>query len=210
MTMQDKIIILKNTKNGIVRDTILSVQDTLHLDLKQELFFPDNATVKTITEPLTGIEYWGLWIAAVGGLIGILAKNQNLSLEEIILLDKVQKKKELTKEEAKHLKSKNLIEGRRPNYFIGKNVAQKTGQKATYAKNKAFDKQYYLDLIVKSIKQHKSLTRSDIDDLLWKKLPDYMSDKQKKSKIGNLITELRKKEKIINKGIYSKPQWHLK
>jgi|GEM_PF-1728209 len=71
--MQDKIIILKSTENGIVRDTIKSIQDTLHLDLKQEILFSDNATVKTITEPLTGIEYWGLWIAAVGGLIGILA-----------------------------------------------------------------------------------------------------------------------------------------
>ena len=139
----------------------------------------------------------------------VLARNKNLSLEEIILLDKVQKNKELTKEEAKHLKSKKLIEGRRPNYFIGRNVAQKTGQKATYTKNKAFDKQYYLDLIMKSIKQHESLSRADIDDLLWKKLPDYMSHKEKKTKIGNLITELRKKERIINKGIYSKPKWHL-
>lgn len=140
----------------------------------------------------------------------VLARNKNLTLEEIMLLDKVQKNKELTKEEAKHLKAKSLIEGRRPNYFIGKNVAQKTGQKAMYTKNRAFDKQYYLDLIIKSLKQHKSLTRSDIDNLLWKKLPDYMSDKQKKTKIGNLITELRKKERIVNRGIYSKPQWHLK
>ncbi|WP_282073993.1 hypothetical protein [Polaribacter atrinae] len=71
--MQDKIIILKNTKNGIIKDTIMSVQDTLRLDLKQELIIPDNATIKTIAEPLTGIEYWGLWIAAIGGLVGIIA-----------------------------------------------------------------------------------------------------------------------------------------
>ena len=71
--MQDKIIILKNTKNGIIRDTIMSIQDTLKLDLKQEFVLPDNATIKTIAEPLTGIEYWGLWIAAIGGLVGIIA-----------------------------------------------------------------------------------------------------------------------------------------
>lgn len=71
--MQDKIIILKNTKNGIVRDTIMSVQDTLNLNLKQEFILPENATIKTIAEPLTGIEYWGLWIAAIAGIIGILA-----------------------------------------------------------------------------------------------------------------------------------------
>ncbi|NRR90930.1 hypothetical protein HSX10_05075 [Winogradskyella undariae] len=71
--MQDKIIILKNTKIGIVKDTIMSVQDTLRLDLKQEFLLPDSATIKTIAEPLTGIEYWGLWIAAIGGLVGIIA-----------------------------------------------------------------------------------------------------------------------------------------
>ncbi len=71
--MQDKIIILKNAKNGIIKDTIMSIQDTLHLDLKQEFLIPNNATIKTITEPLTGVEYWGLWIAAIGGLVGIIA-----------------------------------------------------------------------------------------------------------------------------------------
>lgn len=71
--MQDKIIILKNTKNGIIKDTIMTVQDTLRLNLKQEFIIPDDATIKTITEPLTGIEYWGLWIAAIGGLVGMIA-----------------------------------------------------------------------------------------------------------------------------------------
>lgn len=56
-----------------MRDTIVAVQDTLRLDLKQEIVFPDGATIKTIAEPLTGIHYWGLWIAAVGGLVGIIA-----------------------------------------------------------------------------------------------------------------------------------------
>ncbi|MGB5943369.1 MAG: RNA-binding domain-containing protein [Leeuwenhoekiella sp.] len=139
----------------------------------------------------------------------VLAKNKNLSLEEIILLDKIQKNQLITKEEAAHLKSKTLIEGRRPNYFIGKSISQKTGQKAVYTKHKAFDKQYYLDLILRSIKQHKSLTRNDIDELLWKKLPDYLTDKQKKSKIHNLISELRRKEKITNTGTLKDSNWIL-
>lgn len=78
-----------------------------------------------------------------------------------MLLDKVQKKQSLTAIEEKLLKAKKLIEGRRPNYYIGIKVAQKSGQKASYTKNKAFDKQYYLDLIVKSIKHHKSLRRNE-------------------------------------------------
>ncbi|MEM5563960.1 hypothetical protein WNY78_02540 [Psychroserpens sp. AS72] len=72
--MQDKIIILKNTKNGIVKDTILSVQDTIRLNLENlvKLQRPDgDFVVHTIQEPLSGIEYWGLWIAAILGVLTI-------------------------------------------------------------------------------------------------------------------------------------------
>ncbi len=82
----------------------------------------------------------------------LLARNKDLSLEEIIMLDKVQKKQTLTEFEKKHLKSKKLIEGRNPNYYIGLKVAGKTGQKAAYSKNRAFDKSYYLDLLEIAIK----------------------------------------------------------
>lgn len=140
----------------------------------------------------------------------LLAKNRELTLEEIMMLDKVQKKLELTEFEEKHLKGKKLIEGRKPNYYIGIKVAQKTGQKAAYSKNKAFDKSYYLDLIEKAIGEHKSMERKEIDDLLWNKLPEWMDEKQKKNKVGNLLSELRMKERIENTGSFSRPKWSLK
>jgi ATP-dependent DNA helicase RecG len=140
----------------------------------------------------------------------LLARNKDLTLEEIIMLDKVQKKRGLSDFEEKHLKNKMLIEGRKPNYYIGLKVVQKTGQKATYSKNKAFDKSYYLDLIEKAIREHTSLERSDVDELLWNKLPDWMDEKQKKNKIGNLLSELRMKDRIENIGSFSKPKWSLK
>lgn len=139
----------------------------------------------------------------------LLARNKDLALEEIIMLDKVQKKQSLTAFEEKLLKSKKLIEGRKPNYYIGIKVAQKTGQKAIYSKNKAFDKQYYLDLIFKSIKQHKSLSRKDVDELLWNKLPEWMDDKQRKIKINNLLSELRSKGRIKNEGTLKESNWVL-
>jgi ATP-dependent DNA helicase RecG len=141
----------------------------------------------------------------------VLARDKDLTLEEIIMLDKVQKGKgkNLSQTEAQHLKKKNLIEGIKPNYFISAKVAQKTGLKATYTKFRAFDKKYYLDLIIKAMEEHKSLGRSDIDELLWDKLPDWMDDKQKKIKINNLISELRNKDKIKNVGSDRFPKWIL-
>ncbi|MFH1007125.1 MAG: RNA-binding domain-containing protein [Candidatus Latescibacterota bacterium] len=137
----------------------------------------------------------------------ILARYSELSLEEIMLLDKVQKKIPLSKAEGKHLKAHKLIEGRRPNFFLSKNMSQATGQKSVYSKNKALDKAYYLDFIVKSIEVHGSLERKDVDELLWKKLPDWMEDKQKKIKINGLLSELRKLGKIKNSGSKRKSAW---
>ncbi|MCW2119975.1 ATP-binding protein [Flavobacterium sp. 7A] len=139
----------------------------------------------------------------------LLANHKELTLEEIMMLDKVQKKIPLTSFEEKLLKNKKLIEGRKPNFFIGLKVAEKTGEKAAYTKNKAFNKQYYLDLIIKALKQHKILSRKEIDDLLWNKLPDWMNDNQKKNKVGNLLSELRKEDKIHNIGNFKDSKWEL-
>ena len=140
----------------------------------------------------------------------LLANHKELTLEEIMTLDKVQKKIPLTAFEEKQLKSKKLIEGRKPNFFIGLKVAEKTGQKAVYSKTKGFDKTYYLDLIVKAIKEHKELNRKEVDELLWSKLPDWMTDKQKKTKVNHLLSELRKNNIIFNNGTFPKPRWILK
>lgn len=140
----------------------------------------------------------------------VLAQNPELSLDEIIMLDKVQKKIPLNKEEELHLKSRKLIEGRKPNFYISLKVAQRIGQKADYSKNKAFEKGYYLDLIEKAIREHGSLERKDADALLWNKLPEWMDENQKKNKVTNLLSELRRKGKIINSGSDTKPKWILK
>jgi ATP-dependent DNA helicase RecG len=71
------------------------------------------------------------------------------------------------------------------------------------------NKQCYLDFIVESIKQHGSLTRKDIDELLWEKLPNLLSEGQKKNKVGNLLTELRQRGKITNIGVAANSKWIL-
>ena len=174
-------------------------------NFQRERFFPmpeydlsGNKVKVVITGKVLDMEYARL-----------LARNKDLTIEEIIMLDKVQKKQALTGFEEKYLKSKKLIEGRKPNFYIGIKIAQKTGQKATYTKNKAFDKSYYLDLIEKAIREHGSVDRNDVNDLLWKKLPDWMNEKQKTSKITNLLSELRIKNRIKNDGNDSKPKWIL-
>jgi ATP-dependent DNA helicase RecG len=139
----------------------------------------------------------------------VLARDGSLILEEIMMLDKVQKRKKLTEAEFKRLKKKRLIEGIRPNIFISANLAQKTGQKAEYTKAKGFDKQKYFELITNCIKQHGNIERKDINELLWDVLPSWMTEKQKYTKINHLLAELRRKNKIQNIGSDFKSKWIL-
>ena len=139
----------------------------------------------------------------------LLAQRKELDLNDVVLLDRIQKKKTVAKDEEKYLRQKKLIEGRRPNYFLSKDVSQKMEQKADYSKNKGFEKQYYLDLILKAIKEHGCMTRHDIDELLWNKLPQWMTEEQRKIKVQNLIAELRKGKIIKNIGTIKNSVWAL-
>lgn len=139
----------------------------------------------------------------------LLSQRKDLTLNDAILLDRIQKKKPISKGDEKYLRQKKLIEGRSPNYFLSIDISQKMEQKADYSKNKGFEKQYYLDLIVKAIKEHGSMTRHDIDELLWNKLPEWMTGEQKKNRVKNLISELRVNQKIRNEGTMKNPIWIL-
>lgn len=138
----------------------------------------------------------------------ILAKNPDLTLEEIILLDKVQKKRAITKEEVDRLKEKGLVEGRKPNFHISQKVAEKTDQKAEYIKNRGFKDHHYKEMILEYIEKYGSASKSDISTLLLDILPLVLSDKQKENKVRNLVYDMSKRDQtIINQGTNRKPSW---
>lgn len=75
-----------------------------------------------------------------------------------------------------------------------------------YTLRKGFNDAECQEWIVKALKDHKVLSRKQINELLWKKLPiDYTED-QKIRKIGNLLTKLRKKGTIFTD---KNRLWHL-
>ena len=120
----------------------------------------------------------------------VLYDNQDLDLKTVFLLDQVQKKHSLPKEGVSYLRKLKLVEGRVNNLFISASVAKSTDQEAEYIKQKAFDDQYYKDMIVKYIKQWEKAKKKDIKNLLWDKLPDGLDEKQRETKIKNLMRSL--------------------
>ena len=133
-----------------------------------------------------------------------LVQMPELSLEEIILLDKVQKGNTLNEEEVKQLRRKNLIEGKRPNLYISSKVAKETGQKDDYMKKRGIDDDYCKKMILDYLKKFKRGKRVDFEKLLLDKLPDILDIEQKKNKVKNNLQSLRKDGSIVNnKGIWT-------
>ena len=128
----------------------------------------------------------------------MLFEHPELDLETVFLLDQVQKGhgQKLSKNAISLLRKHNLIEGRANSLYLSAEVAKTIDEEAAYIKNKAFDDQYYKDLIVKYLNRYHSATKIQLRNLLLDKLPDSLSDNQKERKLGNLLTSLRKQNII--------------
>lgn len=136
----------------------------------------------------------------------LLISKTDLSLIDVIALDKVQKKKPLSDAEFSRLKRLKLIEGRRPNLFVAARIAEATHGKADYIRHRAFDKEHYKKLVLSLLKEFGPASRKEIDRLLLEKLPDILSQQQKENKIRNLLQEMSKKDKSIKP--VDGPGWH--
>lgn len=140
----------------------------------------------------------------------ILVNNPELSLSEIMLLDRVQKHQPVTDDTIALFRKKGYIEGRKPNVYLSAKIvgaARQVSLKTTYVKNRSFDDDYFMDMILKYLKKFKQASRRDIDMLITDKLSDVLTDEQKKSKVGNILTKMRKKDLIR---VDVKKKWILK
>ena len=145
-----------------------------------------------------------------GNYTRLLTKQSGLDIHTIILLDKVQKKEKLDKESFKNLKKQGLIEGRYPNPFVVSEIASLTGDKATYIRNRGFDSKHYKEMIISFLEEFGNASRKDINSLLFKNLPEILTNDQRTNKIRNLLYEMAKKDKLIkNAGSNKSPKWVL-
>jgi len=135
----------------------------------------------------------------------LMERKDDLSLTEVVNIDRVQKGLSITDDAAKVLKNKGLIEGRKPNYYISVSVAEITDKKAEYTRNRGLDKEILESFILKHIENHGFATRTEIDQLLIDKLPDFMTLKQRKKKIDNLLQAM--KSSIRNVGTRTDSKW---
>lgn len=149
-----------------------------------------------------------------GGIIDekytrILIQHGDLDLMDVIALDKVQKGEPLSNEERTSLRKKRLVEGRHPNLYVSKNIADATDTRAEYIKNRSFDKQHFKDMVIAYLEEFGEAKRKDIDTLLKDKVSDALDSEQKRQLITNLLQEMRKEDIIAVKGRTSGATWIL-
>ncbi|MGN1374910.1 MAG: hypothetical protein ACI4XK_06415 [Bacilli bacterium] len=127
-----------------------------------------------------------------------------------MLLDRVQKGFEITKEQSDYLRKDNLIEGRYPYIYISSDIAKITNKRDEYINNKGLDNAFYKDYIITYIEKFERATREDINKLIYPKLPSGMAEKTKNNRVRYLLSMLKKENKIQNIGSDTKSIWVIK
>jgi ATP-dependent DNA helicase RecG len=162
---------------------------------QRERFFP-LPTYDISDEKHTEVTIFGELINA--NYSRILFSHPELSLDDVILLDKVQKKQPVSETEIQHLRDLNLVAGMGYELQVAGNYV-----KISY--------QEYKQMILDLITQNDSATREDIVNVIMPTLsPDIPIEKRQK-KISNIIVGLSTKDKkIVNisKSVKS-PVWAL-
>ena len=126
----------------------------------------------------------------------MLLANQDMSLTDAVLLDQVQKGKPINDNAIKKLRKEGLIEGRKPHLYVSKQIAKATNTQVEYTLKKGFNDAECQEWIMKALNDHKVLSRKQINELLWNKLPMDFTEEQKMSKIKNLLYKMHKNDEI--------------
>lgn len=139
----------------------------------------------------------------------MLIEHKDLTLVDVITLDRVQKGYPIPKEERDLLRKKKLIEGRHPNLYVSESVAAETDTRADYIRNRSFDKAHFKSLIVAYLQTYHEARWPDIEGLLLDKVSDALNVNQRRHFIKDLLQEMRKEGTITTVGKTRAAKWVL-
>ena len=136
------------------------------------------------------------------------SNSDSLDLNTVFLLDQVQKRKTISKENYKRLKLGNLVEGRYPNIYVSFKIAEAVGDKAGYIRKKGLDEEVCKQLIISTLKMGPA-KKADLYDVLKDALPDILSPEKKSKKLSNLLQKMKKEGIIDVEGVAVNSVWKL-
>ena len=113
------------------------------------------------------------------------------TFEQVVWLDRVQKKQKVDPIHIAGLRKAGLIEGRKPHWTVSAGVAAATNAQSEYILNRGFSDDYYKDLILRRLEKFGPTSGRELRNLIWDKLPNVLSNDAKETKVKNLRTALR-------------------
>ena len=136
--------------------------------------------------------------------------SDELDLETVFLLDRVQKGMQISNEKATSLRKKGFIEGRYPNIFVSGKIASMVGEKAEYVHNKGLEDDICKQLIIKTL-AIEGATQKELLEVLDKgALPAIASEQQKSRKVSYLLQKMKREGIIYPEGSRNHAKWYLK
>ncbi len=142
------------------------------------------------------------------GYSRLLAKDPNLDLVTVLLLDLVQKGLPITKDQSRLLHERKLVRGRYPKLTISAEVAAVTGTHGDYVRAKGLDDSVFKELILELLRV-RPCSRAEIIAELDHALPADLASKQKSDHVSYLLQSLRKAGRITNEGSTSAAEWRI-
>ena len=139
----------------------------------------------------------------------LLHANGDLSLQTVFLLDQIQKRETISKENYALLKKQGLAEGRYPNIYVSFKVAEAVGQKANYLSDKGLDERICKELVIQALKVSPCTMRDLYAVLDRGALPNVLEEKKKLRRVSNLLQKMKAEGVIYAVGSRSHAVWHL-
>lgn len=139
----------------------------------------------------------------------ILLMRTDLPFEDVLVLDRVQKHRPVPRDAVVRLRRAGLLEGSGATLRVSSRIAAATGGKAAYIRTRAQDDAHYSRLIIDFLTQFGNASRKEIDELLEKYLAQALTPQQRRDKVSNLLSKMRREEEIRNVGTQQKPRWEL-
>lgn len=138
----------------------------------------------------------------------LLKENKELSFEDCLLLDAVQKGHQLNEVDVQNLLSRGMIEAQDDHYYISLDVARKTKQVPEYTKSKGLEKQKLIQMILQYLKNvgEEGSKRDGIYEYLKDVLPSNKTEEQRLRALGDLLKAMKNDELIVTDG----RNWFLK
>ena len=140
----------------------------------------------------------------------LLYQNGNLDLMTVFLLDKIQKREIISREDAADLKKRGLTEGRYPHLIVSHKVANLVGKETEYVIDKGLSNEKYRQLIINALETMGEARVAQLKKVLEGALPGYIEDSRKQTKkVSNILQAMKREGTVDVRGTGHNARWFL-